>query len=396
MNPEDHRLLGPRLGLFHQQDEAPGGVFWHPRGAVVYGLLESWIREEMRACGYHEVRTPQLLSRSLWEQSGHLEKYAAQMFLFEDGGRSLALKPMSCPAHVQIFRQKIRSHHDLPVRLCELGRCHRHEPSGSLHGLLRMHAFTQDDAHIFCLPGHVNAEVAAFSALLTRMYARCGFAEFSVGLSTRPPERAGTDALWDEAERLLAQAATRAGLTFKEQPGEGAFYGPKLEFLVRDRQGRDWQCGTIQLDPVLPERLDAEVVMADGKRTRPLMLHHAVLGSLERFIALLLEHHRGTLPFWLAPEQVTVAPVGAAHEDYARTVMSTLQGAGLRCAWSGPHDTLSRRIVANRELGIPVFATAGSREAAGGTVALRGRGSRSTVLPLAEAAAWLKGGAPVT
>jgi threonyl-tRNA synthetase len=396
MDPDDHRLLGPRLDLFHQQEEAPGGVFWHPRGAVLYGLLESWVRGEMRACGYQEVRTPQLLARALWERSGHAEKFAAQMFVFEDGGRSLALKPMSCPAHVQIFRQKTRSHHDLPLRLCEFGRCHRHEPSGALHGLLRMRAFTQDDAHIFCLPGHVDAEVAAVSALVTRMYRAAGFGEFSVGLSTRPAERAGTDAQWDQMERMLAVAARRAGLSCREQPGEGAFYGPKLEFLIRDRLGRDWQCGTLQLDPVQPQRLEAEVVMADGSRQPPLMIHHAVLGSLERFIALLLEQHRGTLPFWLAPEQVTVAPVGAAHEDYARTVMSTLQGAGLRCAWSGPHDTLSRRIVDSRERGIPVFATAGAREAAGKTVALRGGGGRTTILPLEEAAAWLKGIPDVT
>lgn len=391
MDPDDHRVLGPRLNLFHQQDEAPGAVFWHPRGAVLYGLLEAYIREQMRTSGYLEVRTPQLLSLNLWKRSGHLEKFVAQMYVFEDGERSLALKPMSCPAHVQLFRQRIRSHHELPLRLCEFGGCHRSEPSGALHGLLRTRAFTQDDAHVFCLPEHVDAEVAAFSTLQRRIYARLGLAACAVGFSTRPADRAGNDSLWDEAERLLRAAAERAGLSLHSQPGEGAFYGPKLEFLVRDRLGRDWQCGTLQLDTVLPERLGAEVVLADGCKARPLMIHQAVLGSMERCVALLLEEHRGALPFWLAPEQVAVAPLAAAQEGVARAVMSKFQAAGLRCVLSEPHETLSRRIVIAREQGIPVFATVGKREASSDTVTLRGRAGATMVRSVEEAIGWLKG-----
>lgn len=391
MDLDDHRTLGPRLDLFHLQEEAPGGVFWHPRGATLYRLLESYIRQEMCRCGYQEVRTPQLLTRSLWERSGHTEKFASNMFVFEDGERALALKPMSCPAHVQIFRQQIRSHHELPLRLSEFGACHRYEPSGSLHGLLRTRAFTQDDAHIFCLPEQVDAEVGAFCKLQRRMYARLGFSDFSVGFSTRPGARAGEDAVWDEAERMLAQAAAHAGLIYREQPGEGAFYGPKLEFLVKDSKDRQWQCGTLQLDPVLPGRLDVEVIMADGRPRQPLMLHHAVLGSLERFIALLLEHHRGALPYWLCPEQVAVAPVSTAQSAYAENVLDTLRAAGVRCVLMQAEETLSRRIVSSHELGIPVFATVGAREVASGSVTLRDRDGRTAVHPVAGAVDWLAG-----
>ena len=389
MDPHDHRMLGPRLDLFHQQEDAPGTVFWHPRGATLYRVIETYIGNEMRRAGFSEVRTPQLLSRALWERSGHWEKFGASMFAFADGERSFALKPMNCPGHVQLFRQQSASHRDLPVRLSEFGTCHRYEPSGSLHGLMRARAFTQDDAHVFCLPEQVNAEVARFCLMLRGVYARFGFADCIVGFSTRPSMRAGSDATWDHAEAALAAAAQAAGLQYREQPGEGAFYGPKLEFLLQDRDGREWQCGTIQLDLVLPERLDAEYVASGGQRVRPVMIHQAVLGSLERFIAILLEHHRGQLPFWLAPEQIVIAPVSSAHSDYAREVANTLDAAGLRCVIDEADETLSRRVLAAHERGVPVFATVGAKEAAAGTVTLRERGGGQSVKNLSDAAAWL-------
>jgi threonyl-tRNA synthetase len=390
MHPDDHRMIGPRLDLFHQQEEAPGAVFWHPRGAALYRLTESYIRDEMRQARYHEVRTPQLLARALWERSGHLRKFGAHMFTFEDGERSFALKPMSCPAHVEIFRQQVRSHRDLPMRFCEFGACHRYEPSGALHGLLRARAFTQDDAHVFCLAEHVDGVVAGFCDIVRRAYARFGFPEFSVGLSTRPPDREGSDASWDEAEEVLARAAGACGLVFRRQPGEGAFYGPKLEFLLKDREGREWQCGTIQLDPVLPENLDVEIVQASGKKSHPLMIHHAVLGSLERFIGLVLERHRGYLPFWLAPEQVAVAPVSSAQQEYARRVANEFGAAGLRCALSDSSETLSRRVVSAHEQGIPIFATTGAKEVVAQTVTLRRPDGQTAAHSLPQAIAWLK------
>ena len=390
MDSHDHRVLGPRLGLFHQQEEGPGTVFWHPRGALVYRLIESYIRDEMRRGGFREVRTPQLLARSLWERSGHWSKFGENMFVFADGERSYALKPMNCPGHIQLFRQHVRSYRDLPVRFSEFGACHRYEPSGALHGLMRGRAFTQDDAHVFCLREHIDGEVARFCELLRRVYRRFGFDEFIVGFSTRPAAREGSDALWDEAESLLAGAARKAGLQPRLQPGEGAFYGPKLEFILKDQDGREWQCGTIQVDMVLPEKLDAEFVDAAGARQRPLMIHHAVLGSIERFLAVLLEHHRGWLPFWLVPDQVAVAPVSDAQSDYARSVCAELETAGLRCIIDEADETLSRRIVAAHERGIPVFATVGAREVAEGSVSLRERGGRSVVLSLAEAVARLR------
>jgi len=390
MDPYDHRMLGPRLDLFHQQEEAPGAVFWHPRGTVLYSLIESYLRRAMRTAGFLEVRTPQLLSQALWERSGHRDKFAAHMFVFEEGERSLALKPMSCPGHAQLFRQQVRSYRDLPLRFCEFGACHRQEPSGALHGLLRTRAFTQDDAHLFCLPEHVDAEVARFCELLRRVYARFGFQEFIVGFSTRPAARAGSEASWDQAESWLARAASAAGLALRAQPGEGAFYGPKLEFILKDREEREWQCGTVQLDLVLPARLELEVVHAQDERFPPVMIHQAVLGSLERFIALLLEHHRGSLPCWLAPEQVAVAPVAAAHRQYAGKVAEVLGAAGLRCVLSDASETLARRIVSAHELGIPIFATVGSKEAAADEVSLRHRNGETSRLSLPEAIAHLK------
>lgn len=392
MDSNDHRVIGPRLDLFHQQDDAPGTVFWHPRGAVLYRLLEQYIHAAMRGAGFSEIRTPQLMARSLWEQSGHWEKFGASMFAFTDGDRSLALKPMNCPGHVQVFNQRLRSYRDLPLRYAEFGACHRYEPSGSLHGLMRARAFTQDDAHVFCREEQVNAEVARFCVMLARVYADFGFERFVVGYSTRPDARAGSDASWDRAEALLAAAADAAGLDARLQPGEGAFYGPKLEFILADRHGREWQCGTIQLDLVLPERLGAQYVDERDARVRPVMIHHAVLGSLERFIAILLEQHRGRLPFWLAPDQVVVAPVSVLQAGYAREVAEALTADGIRSIVDDRDETLARRIVDARALAIPVFATVGAREAAAGSVSLRWLDGRRASRRLAGLSHWLRRG----
>jgi len=389
MDHHDHRLLGPRLGLFHQQEDAPGTVFWHPRGVTLCRLIEDCIRQRMQRSGFREIRTPQLLARSLWERSGHWSKYHDNMFTFADGERAFALKPMNCPGHVQMFRQQVRSYRDLPLRFSEFGACHRYEASGALHGLMRARAFTQDDAHVFCLPQHVDAEVARFCTLLREVYARFGFGEFIVGFATRPARREGSDAVWDQAEAMLATAARAAGLELRQQPGDGAFYGPKLEFILQDRDGREWQCGTIQLDLVLPERLDAEVMTACGERVRPVMLHQAVLGSIERFTAVLLEHHRAALPLWLAPEQIVVSPITAEQQHYARSVAAAFEAGGLRCAVDNADATLARRIVAAHDQGIPIFAAVGAKEVAAGTVSLRERGGRQSVLSLSEAVAAL-------
>jgi threonyl-tRNA synthetase len=385
MDIDDHRAIGNRLDLFHQQEEGPGMVFWHPRGFALYRVIEDYIRRRMRRAGFREIRTPELLSRALWEQSGHWEKFGDNMFAFADGERSFALKPMSCPGHLQVFNKRIRSHRDLPIRFAEFGACHRNEPSGALLGLARTRAFVQDDAHVFCLEEHVVPEVARFCALLRRVYADFGFADVDVAFSTRPPVRAGADALWDRAEALLEEAAGAAGLAPRLQPGDGAFYGPKLEFILRDRQGREWQCGTIQLDFVLPERLDAGYIDAGNRRVRPVMLHHAVLGSLERFLAMLLEHYRGNLPLWLAPEQVVVASIGEAQAAYARRVAQELEDHDLRVALDLRPERLARKIVDARENGIPVLMAVGGKEEQAGGVSLRHRDGRQESLALLEA-----------
>ena len=390
MDSNDHRLIGPRLDLFHQQEDAPGTVFWHPRGAVLYGLLEHYIRGEMREGGFREIRTPQLMARSLWERSGHWEKFRDNMFAFADGERTLALKPMSCPGHVQVFNHAVRSWRDLPLRYSEFGACLRYEPSGALHGLMRTRAFTQDDAHVFCREEQVVPEVVRFCGLLGRVYRELGFERFAVGFSTRPEQRSGSDEVWDRAEAQLASAAAAAGLDYRLQPGQGAFYGPKLEFILEDRDGREWQCGTIQLDFVMPDRLGAEYVAAGNERVRPVMIHHAVLGSIERFVAILLEHHRGRLPFAFAPDQVVVAPVASAHVDFARRVVERLDGEGIRAVLDAREETLGRRIVHARELEIPVFAAVGERELREDTVALRTRDGRRFVQPIEGLAEWLR------
>ena len=382
----DHRVLGTRLDLFHQQEEGPGMVFWHPRGFALYRVIEDYVRRRMREHGFAEIRTPQLLSYSLWEQSGHADKFANEMYRLNSGNRPFALKPMSCPGHVQVFSKRLRSVHDLPLRYCEFGACHRDEPSGALQGLMRTRSFTQDDAHIFCTPEQVEGEVQRFCELLRGIYADFGFGAPLVLFSTRPAKRAGDDATWDRAEAALAMAARRAGIDFGIRSGEGAFYGPKLEFHLRDSHGRAWQCGTVQLDFVLPERLNAEYVASDGSRQRPVLIHHAVLGSLERFIGMLLEHHQGALPLWLAPEQVVVACVTTAQEGYARKAAAALGRDGYRVTVDGRPERIGRKIAEAHEQGVPLLAIAGAREMERGTLTFRRRDGGQEELALADAA----------
>jgi threonyl-tRNA synthetase len=370
-------------------------AFWHPRGYALYRVLEDYIRRKMRALGYAEVKTPQLLPRALWERSGHWDKFGDSMFSLGDGERQMALKPMSCPCHVQIFNNGLRSWRELPIRYAEFGACHRDEPSGALHGLMRTRNFEQDDAHVFCREEDVQEEVARFIGLLAAVYADLGFPEYDVALSTRPAKRAGSDELWDWAEAKLGDAARQCGVAFAIKPGEGAFYGPKLEFALRDRLGRSWQCGTIQLDCVLPERLGASYVAPDGGRAVPLMIHHAVFGSLGRLIAILLEQHGAALPFWLAPEQVAVAPIAQGHAAYAAKVQAELDKAGLRAVQYDAAETLSRRIVAAHDAGVPVMAILGRREQENQAVTLRERDGTQSTLQLQDAVALLAGRARV-
>ncbi|MDN8110445.1 threonine--tRNA ligase [Burkholderia vietnamiensis] len=390
MDDFDHRVLGNKLDLFHQQDESPGGIFWHPRGMVLYRVIEEYIRVRMRQAGFSEVRTPQILSRDLWERSGHWEKFGPNMFSLESDRNPYCLKPMSCPCHVQIFKKGSRSYRDLPIRYCEFGAVHRAEPSGALHGLMRARAFTQDDAHVLCLPDQIEDEVARFCKLLKAIYADFGFGECDVALSTRPPARAGDDAVWDRSEAMLASAARAAGLEFAILAGEGAFYGPKLEFHLVDRQGRKWQCGTIQLDFVLPERLGASYVAEDGAKATPVMLHHAVLGSLERFIGILLEHYEGWLPTWLAPDQIVVANIGDDHRAFADHAASAFEDIGCRVLRDFRAERLPRKISDATELAAPIVAIAGRKEALAGEVSLRMRGGEQHVMTIDAALAFLK------
>ena len=379
----DHRKLGRALDLFHIQDEAVGQVFWHPKGWTLYRTLENYVRRQLEAAGYDEVKTPLLVDRKLWEASGHWENYRKNMFIAEvdegeqDGQQRkavLAVKPMNCPCHVQIFRQGIRSYRELPLRMAEFGACHRYEPSGALHGLMRVRGFVQDDAHIFCTEEQISAETVAFCDLLKRMYKDLGFDDVSVKFSDRPDNRAGDDAIWDRAEGALRKAVEEAGLPYTMNPGEGAFYGPKLEFVLRDAIGRDWQCGTLQVDFVLPERLDAEYVAEDGSRKRPVMLHRAVLGSFERFIGILIENHAGAFPFWLAPLQVVVAPIVSDADDYATEVCERLKRAGVRAETDLRNEKINYKIREHATHKIPVIAVVGRKEAEERTVTLRFRG----------------------
>ncbi len=390
LDVHDHRSLGQRLDLFHLQEEAPGMVFWHPRGYQLYQLIEERVRRRMRHEGYLEVRTPQLLAQPLWEKSGHWDNFRQNMFaLAEEGERHHALKPVNCPGHIQLVQRMGPSYRDLPLRLGEFGLVHRSEPSGSLHGLFRLRQFTQDDGHIFCAEEQLSDEVFAFCRSLHAFYAAFGFEHIQVAFSSRPAQRAGSDAVWDRAEALLSEAAARAGLDCRPQPGEGAFYGPKLEFVLKDRLGRDWQCGTIQLDLVLPERFDLSYVDASGQKRRPMMLHRAMLGSLERFIGILLEHHEGALPAWLAPRQVVVAPLGEGQVADAERFAARLRAADCRVAVDARAESLSRKIVDAHQDGVPWLVVVGRREVEKNAVSLRRRDGTQAALSQDDAVALL-------
>jgi threonyl-tRNA synthetase len=388
----DHRRLGRELGLFHQQEEAVGAVFWHPKGWTLYRTIENYVRRRIEAAGYVEVRTPQLVDRSLWEASGHWEKFREHMFTIDDteSKRVLAVKPMNCPCHVQIFRQGLHSYRELPLRMAEFGSCHRNEPSGALHGIMRVRAFTQDDAHIFCTEDQITAESVAFCELLQSVYRDFGFQEVHVKFSDRPPTRAGTDAVWDKAEGALRHAIEAAGLPYTMNPGEGAFYGPKLEFVLRDALGRDWQCGTLQVDFVMPERLDAHYIGEDGQRHRPVMLHRAILGSLERFIAILIEEYAGRFPLWLAPVQAVVATITDEANSYAEEVRAACEAAGLRARVDLSNEKINYKVREHSLAKVPALLVVGKREAENKTVAIRRLGAKDQeILELGQAVARL-------
>ena len=388
----DHRKLGKQLDLFHLQEEAAGSVFWHSKGWFIYREIEAYVRRRLEQAGYGEVKTPQLVDRSLWEASGHWDKFRENMFTAQsEDERTLALKPMNCPCHVQIFRQGIKSYRDLPLRMAEFGSCHRNEPSGALHGIMRVRAFTQDDAHIFCTEDQITAESVEFCALLQSIYADFGFTDVRVKFSDRPDVRAGDDATWDKAEKALTDACSAAKLETTLNPGEGAFYGPKLEFVLRDAIGRDWQCGTLQVDFVLPERLDAEYVGEDGNRHRPVMLHRAILGSMERWIGILIEQYSGRMPNWLAPVQIVVASITDSANDYAEQVARTAEAMGLRVERDFRNEKISYKVREHSVMKVPFILAVGGREAEAGSVALRRLGSNDqTVLDMKEALTMLR------
>ncbi len=392
----DHRRLGRELDLFHIQEEAVGQVFWHDKGWTIYRTLENYIRNKIRKRGYSEVKTPVLVDRVLWEKSGHWEKFRDAMFTAESEERVLALKPMNCPCHVQIFKQGTKSYRDLPLRMAEFGMCHRNEPSGALHGLMRVRGFVQDDAHIFCTEDQITSETIAFCTLLKEIYKDFGFEEVSVKFSDRPTTRAGEDATWDKAENALKSAVEAAALPYTLNPGEGAFYGPKLEFVLRDAIGRDWQCGTLQVDFVLPERLDAEYVGADGNKHRPVMLHRAVLGSVERFLGILIEQFTGKFPLWLAPVQAMVTTITNEVDDYAIEVKNALEAAGLRVGIDISSNKINYKIREHSNAKIPAILALGAREKAEKTVSMRRIGSEyNKVMTLAEAVEMLRAEAQV-
>ena len=372
----DHRKLGKQLGFFHMQEEATGSVFWHPKGWAMYREIEAYVRRRLDDGGYGEVKTPQLVDRTLWEASGHWDKFRENMFTAQsEDDRTLALKPMNCPCHVQIFRQGIKSYRDLPLRMAEFGSCHRNEPSGALHGIMRVRAFTQDDAHIFCTEDQITSESVRFCELLQTIYADFGFTDVRVKFSDRPEVRAGEDEVWNRAESALTDACDAAKLETTLNPGEGAFYGPKLEFVLRDAIGRDWQCGTLQVDFVLPDRLDAEYVAEDGSRKRPVMLHRAVLGSMERWIGILIEQYAGRMPPWLAPVQVVVASITDSANDYAKKVARTAEAVGLRVERDFRNEKISYKVREHSVMKVPFILAVGGREAEASTVALRRLGS---------------------
>jgi threonyl-tRNA synthetase len=372
----DHRKLGREMELFHLQEEAAGSVFWHPKGWVLWRTIETYLRRRLEANGYVEVKTPQLVDFSLWEASGHADKFAESMFtITTQDDRHLAVKPMNCPCHVQIFRQGIKSYRDLPLRMAEFGACHRYEPSGALHGIMRVRAFTQDDAHIFCTEDQITSETIAFCQLLKEVYADFGFTDVRVKFSDRPAKRAGADETWDRAEAALLEASKAAGLETELNPGEGAFYGPKLEFVLRDAIGRDWQCGTLQVDFVLPERLEAAYVAEDGAKKRPVMLHRAIFGSFERFLGILIENFAGRFPLWLAPTQVVVATIVSEADDFAREVRAALKAVGLRVELDLRNEKINYKVREHSMAKVPVLLVLGKREAENRTVAMRRLGS---------------------
>ncbi|RMD47023.1 MAG: threonine--tRNA ligase, partial [Alphaproteobacteria bacterium] len=380
----DHRRLGREMDLFHMQEEAPGMVFWHPNGWTIYTELRAYMRRRLRKAGYVEVNTPQVVDRKLWEASGHWDKFRENMFIVEveeehaAEKRVNALKPMNCPCHVQIYNHGLKSYRDLPLRMAEFGACTRYEPSGALHGLMRVRGFTQDDAHIFCTEAQIEDETRRFIELLSSVYADLGFESFKVKFSDRPDKRAGSDETWDKAEAALKAATEAAGYSFTLNPGEGAFYGPKLEFVLTDAIGRDWQCGTLQVDFVLPERLDATYVGEDGAKHRPVMLHRAILGSFERFIGILLENYAGRLPLWLAPRQVVAATITSDADDWAREVVRRLEQAGLRAEADLRNEKINYKVREHSLAKVPVILALGRREVEEGTVSVRRLGEKQT------------------
>jgi threonyl-tRNA synthetase len=372
----DHRKLGRQLDLFHLQEEAPGLVFWHPHGWTVWQEIEQYMRRVYRDNGYQEVRCPQVLDRSLWERSGHWEHFKDNMFTTESENREYAVKPMNCPGHIQLFNTDVRSYRDLPLRYGEFGSCHRNEPSGALHGVMRVRGFTQDDGHIFCTEDQIQPEVTAFNALVRKVYADFGFTHIAVKLALRPVSRVGADELWDKAEAALRAGLTASGLEWDELPGEGAFYGPKIEFHIKDAIGRSWQCGTIQVDFSMPGRLGAEFVGEDNARHTPVMLHRAILGSLERFIGILIENHAGALPLWLSPVQVVVMSISEGQADYAESVAKKMREAGLRADCDLRGEKINYKIREHSLLKRPYLVVVGDKEKAAGLVALRARGNQ--------------------
>jgi threonyl-tRNA synthetase len=369
----DHRRIGKQLDLFHLQEEAPGMVFWHPNGWTVYQVLEQYMRQVQREHGYVEVRTPQVVDRILWERSGHWSNYAENMFTTASENRDYAVKPMNCPCHVQIFNQGLKSYRDLPLRLAEFGACHRNEPSGALHGIMRVRGFVQDDAHIFCTEEQVKKEAADFIKLTLQVYRDFGFTDVSMKLSTRPAKRVGSEELWDRAEGALADALNESGLAWEYQPGEGAFYGPKIEFTLKDCLGRNWQCGTLQYDPNLPERLEASYIAEDNNRKRPVMLHRAILGSFERFIGMLIEHYAGSFPAWLAPTQAVIMNITDKQADFAREVEKTLNQSGFRAKADLRNEKIGFKIREHTLLKVPYLLVIGDREVETRSVAVRTR-----------------------
>ncbi len=385
----DHRRLGRVMDLFHFQEEAPGAVFWHPKGWKLFQSLIGFMRDQQNAAGYQEINTPEIMSRSLWEASGHWQSFGDNMFTTETvDGRHFAIKPMNCPGHVQVFKQGITSYRDLPVRLAEFGKCHRYEPSGALHGMMRVRAFTQDDAHVFCAAEQITEESIAVCNLILGIYRDFGFDDIRIKFADRPAVRVGEDSVWDQAEAALLKALEAAGLDYTHNPGEGAFYGPKLEFVLRDAIGRDWQCGTLQVDLNMPGRLGASYIGEDGNKHLPVMLHRAIFGSLERFMGILLEHHAGNLPLWLAPTQVKVLTITSDADDYATEVAAKLLSAGIVAETDLRNEKISYKVREHSVAKVPVLMAVGQRELAEGTVALRRLGSKQQkVVKLTEAIA---------